>query len=74
MGLCVFLLICGPFTTLMFFPLTMRKQRFHLAPADVSQTSAGLTPATVKGFDALRWSPEWSPEADEHHRSRKNAA
>jgi hypothetical protein len=73
MGLCVFLLICGPFTSLMFFPLTTRKQRSHLAPAAVSQTSAGLTPATVKGFDALRWS-RWSPEADEHHRSLKNAA
>jgi len=73
MALCVFLLICGPFATLLFFPLTTRMQRFHLVPADVSQTSAGLTLATVKGFDALRWS-RWSPEADKHHRSLKNAA
>jgi hypothetical protein len=70
MGLCVFLLICGPFATLMYFPLTTRKG-FRLAPAHVSQTSAGLTPATVRGLDALRW----SPAADEHHRRNlKNAA
>jgi hypothetical protein len=69
MGLCVFLLICGPFATLMYFPLITRKG-FLLAPAGVSQTSAGLTPAAVRGVDALRW----SPEADEYHRSLKNAA
>lgn len=70
MGLCVFLLICGPFSTLIFFPLTTRTQRFHRAPAGVSQTSAGLIPATVKGFDAFRW----SPEADEQPCCLKNAA
>ena len=45
MGLCVFLLICGPATALLYFPLTTRKQGFHLTPAVVSQTPAGSTPA-----------------------------
>ena len=45
MGLWVFLLICGPATALLYFPLTTRKQSFHLTPAVVSQTPAGSTPA-----------------------------
>jgi hypothetical protein len=70
MGLCVFLLICGPAAALMYFPLTMRKQEFCLAPADVSQTSAEATPAAAKGLDAIRW----TREADEHLRNLKRVA
>jgi hypothetical protein len=70
MGLCVFLLICGPAAALMYFPLTMRNQRFCLVSAGVSQTSAGPTPAAAKGFDAIGW----TREADEHLRNLKRAA
>jgi len=45
MGLCVFLLICGPATALLYFPLTTRKQGSYLAPAVVSKTPAGQTSA-----------------------------
>jgi len=69
MGLCVFLLICGPAAALMYFPLTMRKQEFCLAPADVSQTSAEPAAAAAKGLDAIRW----TRDADDH-RNQKRAA
>jgi hypothetical protein len=70
MGLCVFLLICGPAAALMYFPLTMRNQEFCLAPAHVSQTSAEPTAAAAKGPDAIRW----TREADDYHRNQKRAA
>jgi hypothetical protein len=70
MGLGVFLLICGPAAALMYFPLTMRKQEFCLAPAHVSQTSAEPTDAAAKGLDAIRW----TREADDYHRNQKRAA
>jgi hypothetical protein len=70
MGLWVFLLICGPATALLYFPLTTRRQSFRLAPADVSQTSAGPAPATVKERDVLRW----NREAEDHLRDWKSAA
>jgi len=70
MGLWVFLLICGPATALLYFPLTTRKQSFHLAPAGVSQTSAGPAPTTVRELNVLRW----NREAADHLRSEKNAA
>jgi hypothetical protein len=70
MGLWVFLLICGPATALLYFPLTTRKQSFRLAPADVSQTSAGSAPTTVKELDVL----PWNREAEDHLRDWKNAA
>jgi hypothetical protein len=55
MGLCVFLLICGPVAALLYFPLTTRKQGFRLAPAGVSQTPAGLTQPAAKGVDVILW-------------------
>jgi hypothetical protein len=70
MGLWVFLLICGPATALLYFPLTTRKQGFRLAPAGVSQTSAGPAPTTVKELDVLRW----NREAEDHLRDWKSAA
>lgn len=54
MGLCVFLLICGPATALLYFPLTTRTQSFHLTPAAVSQTPAGPTPAR-NGTGTIGW-------------------
>lgn len=54
MGLCVFLLICGPATALLYFPLTARKQGFHLTPAVVSQTPAASTPAQ-SGSSTIGW-------------------
>jgi hypothetical protein len=70
MGLSVFLLICGPAAALMYFPLTMRKQQFCLAAADVSQTSAEPKPAAAKGLDVI----QWSRVADEHLRNPRRAA
>jgi hypothetical protein len=70
MGLCVFLLICGPVAALMYFPLTTRKQGFHLASAGVSQAPAGKTSPTAKGLDALRW----SQQAEVHRRPWKDVA
>jgi hypothetical protein len=70
MGLCVFLLICGPATALMYFPLTMRTQEFCLVRADVSQTSAEPKPAAAKGLDAIRW----TRNAGEHFRNLRRAA
>lgn len=71
MGLWVFLLICGPVTALLYFPLTTRKQSLRLAPADVSQASAGPAPSTVKALNVIFW----NGEADDNHlRDRKNAA
>jgi hypothetical protein len=69
MGLWVFLLICGPVTALLYFPLTTRKQGFHLAPAGVSQTPAGAAPTTVTESGLI----PWNREAD-HLRDWKNAA
>ncbi len=54
MGLCVFLLICGPATALLYFPLTARKQSFHLTPVVVSQTSTGPTSAP-NGSSTIGW-------------------
>jgi len=70
MGLWVFLLICGPATALLYFPLTTRTQSFRLAPAGVSQASAGPAPTTVKELDVLRW----NREAEDHLRDWKSAA
>jgi hypothetical protein len=70
MGLWVFLLICGPVTALLYFPLTTRKQSFRLAPAGVSQPSAGPASTAVKELDVLRW----NREVEDHLRDRKNAA
>lgn len=70
MGLCVFFLICGPAAALMYFPLTMRSQKFCLVSAGVSQTPAEPTPAAANGFHAM----EWTREADEHLRNLKRAA
>jgi hypothetical protein len=71
MGLWVFLLICGPVTALLYFPLTTRKQSFRLAPAGVWQTSAGPAPSTVKELNLLLW----NREADDNHlRDWKSAA
>jgi len=70
MGLWVFLLICGPVTSLLYFPLTTRKQSFRLAPADVSQASAGSVPTTVKELNVLCW----NQEAEDHLRDWKNVA
>jgi hypothetical protein len=71
MGLWVFLLICGPVTALLYFPLTTRKQSFRLAPAGVSQTSAGPAPSTVNGPNVI----SWTREADDNRlRNWKSAA
>jgi hypothetical protein len=71
MGLWVILLICGPVTALLYFPLTTRKQSFRLAPAGVSQTSAGPAPSTVKPLNVIFW----NGEADDNHlRNWKSAA
>jgi hypothetical protein len=69
MGLCVFLLICGPATALLFFPLTTRKQGFHLKPAVVSQTTADPTPVR-KGSGIIGW----TRGADRHDHNWKSAA
>jgi hypothetical protein len=69
MGLCVFLLICGPATALLYFPLTMRKQSFHLTPAVVSQTPADSTPAR-NGSGTI----SWIRTADQHSNQWNNAA
>jgi hypothetical protein len=70
MGLWVFMLICGPATALLYFPLTTRNQSFPLAPADVSHASAGPAPTTAKERDVLRW----NREADDPIRGWKSAA
>jgi hypothetical protein len=69
MGLCVFLLICGPATALLYFPLTTRKQGFHLTPAVVSQTPADFTSAR-NGSGTIGW----IPTADQHSHQWKSAA
>jgi hypothetical protein len=69
MGLCVFLLICGPATALLYFPLTTRKQSFHLTPAVVSQTPAGSTSARHDSGAIA-----WIRTADQHSHSWKSAA
>ena len=71
MGLWVFLLICGPVTALLYFPLTTRKQSFRLAPAGVSHTSAGPAPSTAKEPNVM----DWTGGADDNHlRNWKSAA
>jgi hypothetical protein len=70
MGLCVFLLICGPAAALMYFPLTMRNQEFCLVSAGVSQTPAETKPAAGKGHHTI----QWTRSADEHLRNLKRAA
>jgi hypothetical protein len=71
MGLCVFLLICGPATALLYFPLTTRRQSFYLAPVGVSQTSAGPTQTGAKAPNVI----SWSRNADDNHlRGWTNAA
>ena len=70
MGLWVFLLICGPATALLYFPLTTRKQSFHLAPAGVSQTPAGPASSTVSEPSVIHW----NGEAEDHNRNWKSAA
>jgi hypothetical protein len=71
MGLWVFLLICGPLTSLLYFPLSTRKQSFRLAPAGVSQTPAGTAPSTVNVRNVILW----NGEADDNHlRNWKSAA
>ena len=70
MGLCVFLLICGPFAALLYFPLITRKQGLDLAPAGVSQTSAGPASSAAKELDVI----SWYGEAEDHLRSCKNVA
>jgi hypothetical protein len=69
MGLCVFLLVCGPAAALMYFPLTTRKQELCPARVGVSQTSAQATPAAANGLDAIWWTRE-----AEHLRNLKRAA
>jgi hypothetical protein len=69
MGLCVFLLICGPATALLYFPLTTRKQSFHLMPAVVSQTPADSTSAQ-NGSSTIGW----IRTADQHSHQWKSAA
>jgi hypothetical protein len=69
MGLCVFLLICGPAAALLYFPLSTRKQGFHLTPAVVSQTTAAPTPARQdSGIIG------WTQTADRHDHNWKSAA
>jgi hypothetical protein len=70
MGLCVFLLICGPAAALLYVPLTMRKQEFCPVRVGVSQTSAQATPAAAKGLDAT-WRTR---DGDDHLRNLKRAA
>lgn len=69
MGLCVFLLICGPAAALLYFPLTTRKQSSHLAPAVVPQTPAGMSSAR-RGSSPI----DWTGETLQHRHSRKSAA
>ena len=69
MGLCVFLLICGPAAALLYFPLTTRKQSYHLAPAVVPQTPADPTSAR-RGSNPI----SWSGETLQHCYTRKSAA
>ncbi len=70
MGLWVFLLICGPVTSLLYFPLSTRKQSFRLAPVGVSQASTGSALTTVKERDVLRW----NREVEDHLHRWKSAA
>lgn len=69
MGLCVFLLICGPAAALLYFPLSTRKQGFHLTPAVVSQTTADPTPVH-KGSSII----SWTRGTDTHDHNWKSAA
>jgi hypothetical protein len=62
MGLWVFLLICGPVTALVYFPLTTRKS-LRLAPAGVSQASAGPASPAANKYDVI----PWTREADDNH-------
>ena len=71
MGLWVFMLICGPVTALLYFPLTTRKQSFRMAPAGVSQASAGPAPSTAKEPNVMHWTGEAD---DNHRRNWKSAA
>jgi hypothetical protein len=70
MGLCVFLLICGPFAALLYFPLITRKQSLTLAPAGVSHASAGPASTAAKGLDVI----PWNREVEDDHRNWKNVA
>jgi|HubBroStandDraft_2_1064218.scaffolds.fasta_scaffold1088618_1 hypothetical protein len=70
MGLCVFLLICGPFAALLYFPLITRKQSLDLVPAGVSQASAGPASSAAKELEVI----SWCGEAEDHHRSWKSVA
>jgi hypothetical protein len=69
MGLCVFLLICGPAAALLYFPLTTRKQSLQLLRAVVPQTPARPIPAR-QGSSPINWTGEAVP----HSRTRKSAA
>jgi len=71
MGLCVFLLICGPFAALLYFPLTLRKQSLYPVPVDVSQTSTGSVSPAAEDHGVI----PWTREADDNHlREWENAA
>jgi hypothetical protein len=70
MALCVFLLICGPFAALLYFPLTTRKQSLDLVPAGGSHASAGSASSAAEGLDVV----PWNREAEDHLRDWKSAA
>jgi hypothetical protein len=55
MGLYVFLLLCGPFTALLYFPLITRKQSLVLVPAGVSHASAGPASSGAKALNVIPW-------------------
>ena len=70
MGLCVFLLICGPFAALLYFPLITRKQSLAPAPAGVSHTSAGPASSAAEELAVI----PWNREAEDHLRDWNSAA
>jgi hypothetical protein len=70
MGLWVFLLLCGPFTALLYFPLITRKQSLALAPAGVSHASAGPASSAAKALNVI----PWDREAEDDLRNWKNVA
>jgi hypothetical protein len=66
MGITVFLLICGPFAALLFFPLTTRQQ---LRPAH-ARNAPESTAAPAKDFQSI----PLNRGADDHSRKWKNVA
>jgi hypothetical protein len=67
MGITVFFLIWGPFTALLFFPVTTGQQ-LRPARVDAPREPAART-AGAKDFQPIRWN-----DPNDHSRGWKNVA